>query len=255
MRGLDDKTILIAGGTGGIGTATALRLGAEGANVVVGSRNEASVAQVVQQVEEAGGRALAVSLDIADEASIRAAVKAAVGTFGALHGVHVNAAEMSPDVITNDSNVADLDLAVLDRTVEVNLRGAVVCTQVALPELLAAGGGALIYTSSSAAFVGEPERPAYAMTKSAVHALVRHVASRWGREGIRANAIAPGPVPSEAVLPYLDAELMDGLRAALRSPRIGKPDDVAAMVAFLASADGEWINGQAISVDGGMTLR
>jgi NAD(P)-dependent dehydrogenase (short-subunit alcohol dehydrogenase family) len=93
------------------------------------------------------------------------------------------------------------------------------------------------------------------MTKSGLHALVRHVASRWGREGIRANAVAPGPVPSEQVLGYLDDAMIDGMRAALRSPRLGRPDDVAGLVAFLMSADGEWINGQVINVDGGMVLR
>ena len=182
-------------------------------------------------------------------------MQAAVAKYGALDAVFVNAAEMSPDIIMNDSNVRDIDLMVFDRTVEVNLRGYVLCTKHALPHLLAAGGGSLIYSSSSAAYVGEPERPAYAMTKSAIHALVRHVASRWGKEGIRANAIAPGPVPSEAVLPYLPEEMMAGMLASVRSPRIGKPDDVASLVAFLASSEGEWINGQGISVDGGMTLR
>jgi NAD(P)-dependent dehydrogenase (short-subunit alcohol dehydrogenase family) len=81
------------------------------------------------------------------------------------------------------------------------------------------------------------------------------VASRWGREGIRANAVAPGPVPSDAVLPYLDQATLDGMQATLRSPRLGRPDDVAGMVAFLVSDDGEWINGQVINVDGGMVLR
>jgi NAD(P)-dependent dehydrogenase (short-subunit alcohol dehydrogenase family) len=255
MEGLQGKTVLIAGGTGGIGTATALRLAREGANVVVGSRNEANVEQVVDDVHNAGGSAHAARLDIADESSVVEAVQATLTKYGALDALFVNAAEMSPDIIMNDSNVLDIDMKVFDRTVEVNLRGYVLCTQHALPHLLAAGGGALIYTSSSAAFVGEPERPSYAMTKSAVHALVRHVASRWGKEGIRANAIAPGPVPSEAMLPYLPEEMYAGLLASVRSPRIGKPDDVASLVAFLASSEGEWINGQAISVDGGMTLR
>jgi NAD(P)-dependent dehydrogenase (short-subunit alcohol dehydrogenase family) len=255
MEGLQGKTVLIAGGTGGIGSATARRLGREGANVVVGSRNEANVEQVVDEVHQAGGVAHAARLDIADEASVVEAMQAAVAKYGALDGVFVNAAEMSPDVIMNDSNVLDIDMKVFDRTVEVNLRGYVLCTQHALPHLLAAGGGALIYTSSAAAIVGEPERPAYAMTKSAVHALVRHVASRWGREGIRANAVVPGPVPAEAVLPYMPDEMIEGILASVRSPRIGKPDDIASMVAFLASSEGEWINGQAISVDGGMTLR
>jgi NAD(P)-dependent dehydrogenase (short-subunit alcohol dehydrogenase family) len=255
MRGLQGKTVLIAGGTGGVGTATALRLGAEGANVVVGSRREASAAQVADAVTAAGGRALALQLDIADEASVIDGVRTAAEWCDGLDAVHVNAANMAPEVITNDSDVAAIELDVFDATVEVNLRGSLLCARHAVPALLSRGGGALVYTSSSAAFVGEPERPAYAMTKTGMHALVRHVASRWGREGIRANAVAPGPVPSEAVLPYFDQAMLDGMQAALRSPRLGRPDDVAAMVAFLVSDDGEWINGQVINVDGGMVLR
>ena len=255
MKGLQDKTVLIAGGTGGVGTATARRLGAEGANVVVGSRREESAAQVADAITAAGGRALALRLDIVDEASVIAAVQAAVEWSGGLDAMHVNAANMTPEVITNDSDVTAIDLDVFDATVRVNLRGTLLCTRHAVPALLAQGGGALVYTSSAAAFVGEPERPAYAMTKTGLHALVRHVATRWGREGIRANAVAPGPVPSEAVLPYLDEAMLDGMRAALHSPRLGRPDDVAALVAFLVSDDGEWINGQVINVDGGMVLR
>ena len=255
MKGLRGKTVLIAGGTGGVGTATALRLGAEGANVVVGSRREESAAQVADAVTAAGGRALALRLDIVDEASVVAGVRTAAEWCDGLDAVHVNAANMTPEVITNDSDVAAIELDVFDATVQVNLRGSLLCARHAVPALLASGGGALVYTSSSAAFVGEPERPAYAMTKTGLHALVRHVASRWGREGIRANAVAPGPVPSEAVLPYLDQAMLDGMQAALRSPRLGRPDDVAAMVAFLVSDDGEWINGQVINVDGGMVLR
>jgi len=255
MKGLQGKTVLIAGGTGGVGTATALRLGAEGANVVVGSRREESAVQVADAVTAAGGRAIALQLDIVEEASVVAAVRTAAESFDGLDAMHVNAANMTPEVIMNDSDATAIDLDVFDATVQVNLRGALLCTRHAVPALLANGGGALVYTSSAAAFVGEPERPAYAMTKTGMHALVHHVASRWGREGIRANAVAPGPVPAEAVLPYLDQATLDGMQAALRSPRLGRPDDVAAMVAFLVSDDGEWINGQVINVDGGMVLR
>ncbi len=203
----------------------------------------------------AGGRAFAVELDPADEASVGAAIRATVAEFGRLDALHVNAANMTAEVIANDSDAVGIDLGVFDQTVAVNLRGPLLCTRHAVPALLDAGGGAIVYTSSAAAFVGEAERPAYAMTKSGLHALVRHVASRWGREGIRANAVAPGPVPSEAVLAYLDDAMIEGIKSAVRSPRIGRPEDVAGMIAFLVSDDGEWVNGQVINVDGGMVMR
>ena len=183
-------------------------------------------------------------------------MRTTVAEFDRLDALHVNAANMTPEVIMNDSDATGIDLDVFDATVQVNLRGrAAVHAPRGARAARRSGGGALVYTSSAAAFVGEPERPAYAMTKTGMHALVHHVASRWGRDGIRANAVAPGPVPSEAVLPYLDQATLDGMQAALRSPRLGRPDDVAAMVAFLVSDDGEWINGQVINVDGGMVLR
>ena len=113
-----------------------------------------------------------------------------------------------------------------------------------------------VFTSSGSAFAGEPQRPAYAMSKSGINALVRHIASRWGKERIRANAVAPGLVRTEKNFQILDDEnTLSTILGTIRSPRVGKPDDIAAMVAFLASADGEWITGQVIAVDGGTTMR
>ncbi len=255
MDGLQDKTVLIAGGTGMIGTATALRLALEGAQVVVGSRTDSAVEQVVEKIQAEGGEARPVHLDIADEGSVAAAVRTAVDAYGGLDAVHVNAGNMDREVIMNDTNAAEIDLEVFDRTLQVNLRGSLLCTRYAIPEILKRGGGSLVYTSSSAAFVGEPERPAYAVSKIGVHALVRHVASRWGKEGIRANGIAPGPILTDEAEGYLPPEYKEAMLAQVRSPRLGRPEDVAAMVAFLMSSEGEWINGQSLSVDGGMTLR
>jgi NAD(P)-dependent dehydrogenase (short-subunit alcohol dehydrogenase family) len=255
MDGLQGKVMLIAGGTGTIGTATAQRLAMEGASVVVGSRTDATAAEVVEKIRAEGGEARPVHLDITDDSSVRAAVRQAVDAYGGLDGVHVNAANMDREVITGDSDAVDIDLDVFDRTVAVNLRGHVLCTRHAIPEILKRGGGAIVYTSSSAAFVGEPERLAYAATKSGVHALVRHVASRWGKEGIRANAVAPGPILTDDVEKQMPTEFKDMMLAAVRSARLGRPEDIAAFVTFLMSSEGEWINGQTISVDGGMTLR
>jgi NAD(P)-dependent dehydrogenase (short-subunit alcohol dehydrogenase family) len=255
MEGLEGKAVLVAGGTGTIGTGTALRLALEGASVVVGSRRPESAEEVVEKIRAEGGDARPVCLDITDDDSVRAAVRQTVDAYGGLDAVHVNAANMEREVITGDTDVVEMDLDVFDRTLEVNLRGHVLCTRHTVPALLARGGGSIVYTSSAAAFVGEPERPAYAASKSGIHALVRHVASRWGKEGIRANGVAPGPILGEAAETQLPAEYKEAMLAVVRSPRVGRPADVAALVAFLMSSEGEWINGQTISVDGGMTLR
>jgi NAD(P)-dependent dehydrogenase (short-subunit alcohol dehydrogenase family) len=121
--------------------------------------------------------------------------------------------------------------------------------------MLERGGGAIVYTSSGAAFIGEAERPSYAMAKAGIHALMRHVASRWGKAGIRANVVAPGFVLTENNLKTMPEQLKVLALGKTRSTRTGKPEDIAAMACLLLSDDGEWINGQVISVDGGATMR
>lgn len=255
MRGLTDKVVVVAGGGSGIGAATARRLGAEGAAVVVGDLDGPNADEVAAEVRGAGGRALAVQFDIADDASVGALVAAAVGEYGGLDAMHANAADLSPETIGRDSNALDVPLEVFERTFRVNLEGHLLCTRHALPHLLARGGGALVYTSSAAGHIGEPERPSYAASKAGINSLVRHVASHWGRQGIRANSIAPGLVVTPAMDTGLPSEFREYALRVGRSPRLGRPDDIAGMVAFLVSDDGEWVNGQVLSVDGGASMR
>lgn len=248
---LKGKRILVIGSATGIGAATVLRLVAEGAHVCAADIN---VDGAEACAAAAGGGAFALPIDIADEAAVNRAVTQAVERLGGLDGVHVNAADLR--VIFADSNALEVDLAVFDRTITVNLRGHLLCTRAALPPLLASGGGAIVYTSSGSAEAGEAERPCYAMSKSGLHALMRHVASRWGRDGITANVIAPGftmTVEMEAGGQVPQA-LIDGFLAKGRSQRLGKSEDLAAMAALLLSEDGRWINGQAIHVNGGSLL-
>jgi NAD(P)-dependent dehydrogenase (short-subunit alcohol dehydrogenase family) len=247
------KTYIVAGGGSGIGAATVLRLARSGARVVVGDPREDAAQRVATDVARAGGEALAQRFDIVDDASVRALVATAVEHYGGLDGIHVNAADL--DAVLQDSDAVDVPLEVYDRTMAVNLRGHLLCTRHAVPALLARGGGAIVYTSSGAAFMGEPARVAYAISKNGLHALLRHVASRWGREGIRANAVAPGLVMTDAVRRAMTEEARAQVLAITRSPRLGEPDDIAAAVAFLLSDDAAWINGQVLSVDGGVTLR
>ena len=253
MRGLKDKVVVVAGGATGIGAATALRIAEEGASVVIGDIN-LPVAQVLaDKIVAEGGKALAVAFDIGDDASVKRLVGAAVDTYGGIDGFHANAAHMG--LLARDGDAVDIALDVWDQTMATNLRGHLLCTRHAVPALLARGGGAIVYTSSGAAYVGEPARLAYAVAKSGINALMRHVASRWGKEGIRANAIAPGVVMTENALANMPAARRDMLLSQTRSARLGRTSDIAATVAMLMSDDGDWINGQVISVDGGITMR
>ena len=253
MRGLKDKVVIVAGGATGIGASTALRLAEHGARLVVGDINAAGAEAITSQITKTGGKALSIPFDISDDASVRALVRAAVDAYGGLDAIHVNAADLS--LCARDPDALELDLDVFDRTIAVNLRGHLLCTRHAVPELAKRGGGAIVYTSSGAAFVGEPVRVSYAISKAGINALMRHVASRWGKEGIRSNAIAPGLVMTDAALENMPKERQADMLALGRSTRLGRPADIASTVAMLMSDDGEWINGQVISVDGGITLR
>jgi NAD(P)-dependent dehydrogenase (short-subunit alcohol dehydrogenase family) len=255
MLGLTDKFVVVAGGGSGIGAATARRLGAEGAAVVVGDLYGDTAQAVAAEVRNAGGRAVGVAFDIADDDSVGALVATAVSEFGGVDHMHANAADLSPETIGRDSDALTVPLEVFDRTLQVNLRGHLLCTRHALPPMLERGGGAIVYTSSAAGHIGEPERPSYGVSKAGINSIVRHVASRWGREGIRANSVAPGLVITPAMAETIAPEFKEYALGVGRSPRLGRPDDIAAMVAYLMSDDAEWINGQVLSVDGGASLR
>jgi NAD(P)-dependent dehydrogenase (short-subunit alcohol dehydrogenase family) len=254
MRGLGGKVAVIVGGASGLGAATAHRLGQEGYRVVVGDLAAEAASGVADEIEQDGGESVAVPFDLSDPLSIRALFDAAVERFGGVHAVFNVGADMS--TLSRDTDVVDIDLDVWDRVMCVNLRGYVSAMKQAIPLMLECGGGAIVNMSSAAAFQGEPARPAYATAKAGIGALTRHVASRWGREGIRCNAVAPGFTATEAIKSapqWRDLE-KEALKR-MRSPRVGTPDDVASLVAFLMSDEGAWINGQVLNVDGGTILR
>jgi NAD(P)-dependent dehydrogenase (short-subunit alcohol dehydrogenase family) len=255
VRGLTDKVVVIAGGGSGIGAATAVRLGEEGAQVVVGDLAADNAQAVAAGIRDAGGRAISAEFDISIDESVGALMASAVDAFGGVDLLHANAADMTEAAILSDTDAVDVDLGVFDRTIAVNLRGFLLCTRHAIPRMLERGGGAIVYTSSATAHVGEPQRPSYGISKSGINALMRHVSARWGREGIRANCVAPGMVLSKTLLEHSDEEFREFALGLGRVDRLGEPEDIAAAVAFLMSDDASWITAQVISVDGGSTVR
>jgi NAD(P)-dependent dehydrogenase (short-subunit alcohol dehydrogenase family) len=258
VHGLTDRVMLVAGGATGMGAATARRLAAEGAKVVVGDINISGAEKTAHGIETAGGAAIALEYDQSEDRSIEQLVTAAVAHFGALHGVHANAADLRPETLGRDADLLDMDLDVWQRTLRVNLIGYALVIRAALPHLLSAGGGGIVCTTSDATRVGEPTRPAYAAAKGGVNALIRHVASRWGKERIRCNAVSPGTVMSETGHEWVErlgGQFLESITSRIRSDRVGQPDDIAGAVAFLLSADGAWVNGQVWSVNGGSVFR
>jgi len=251
---LAGKVAVVAGGGNGIGAASARRLAAEGAHVVVADIDAAAAARVAESISSGGASAVSLAFDISDEHSVGELFEEAAGAFGGVDLLHNVAADLSPGTIGRDTDLLDVDLAVWDRTMQVDLRGYVLTMRAAIPMMLARGGGAIVNTSSVAAFVGEAARPAYAAAKAGINAVTRQVANRWGREGIRCNVVAPGLVLTETADAVLGAALSQRL-AKNPSGRLGRPDDIAASVAYLLSSDAGFINGQVISVDGGITMR
>ena len=252
MKNLKGKCILVCGGATGIGAATAHRLSDAGARVAIGDLNIDGADSLVQSLNEQGGQAVAWEYDQADPESVQALVARAIEHFGRLDGLFANVANIA--AVMEDGDILSNEPALWENTLAVNLVGTAMLVKAALPPMLKQKSGAMVLTSSDASAVGEPERPAYAASKAGVNSLCRHVASKWGREGIRCNVISPGFVLTEQLDANMPQEMKDWMLKGARSPRHGAPEDIAGAVAFLLSDDGEWVNGQTWRVNGGVSF-
>lgn len=251
MRGLSGKIGIVAGGGRGIGAATAKRLAAEGVQVVIGDLVGDWAREVADSIKSEGGNAIGVDLDGTSAESQAAIVAVAQEQFGGLDFYHSNLAGGTE----GDVDALNCPVEVLEKSFSINTKSHFLATQAALPKIIERGGGAMIYTSSGAASGGAPWQVAYPMTKNAIHALACHVASKFGKQGIRANVICPGLVLTEAVKQHLTDEYVERGLKAVPHTRLGLPEDIAAAVTFLASDDGAWVNGQVWHVNGGAQMR
>jgi NAD(P)-dependent dehydrogenase (short-subunit alcohol dehydrogenase family) len=257
MRRLEEKVAIVVGGATGIGAAMCRRLASEGAFVVVADVNMAGAEKTATAIDDNGGRAVAVEIDLLEEPSVADMVERTVSAFGGVDLLDNNAADTSPAAMMGDLDVVTIDMALWDRIFAINLRGFALTCRYTIPAMLERGGGAIVNIASGSGTNGEPDHVAYGCSKAGVIQLARHIGARWGKEGIRCNAIAPGLIVTEKVAAL--GETFEGfsnlILARLLTPRLGLPEDIAATVAFLLSDDAGYISGQVFAVDGGMFIR
>ncbi|MGO4750411.1 SDR family NAD(P)-dependent oxidoreductase [Streptomyces sp. 2MCAF27] len=247
--GLESKSVIVTGAASGIGRAAALKFAREGARVLVADLNRAGAEQTVEEIAEAGGQALAVDGDLSDQQVVEQVVQRAVATFGGV------------DVLVNNAGIMDRMSALgetedpeWERVIRINLTAPFLLTRAVLPHMLAAGRGSIVFTASEAGLRGSAAGAAYTASKHGVIGLVKNLAVMYRKQGIRANAIAPGPTSTniqvdagaEAHGPAVIGQLIGA-----NIGRLGSAEEQAAAIVFLASDDASFVNGAVLAVDDG----
>ena len=250
---LQDKVAIITGGGSGMGRTAALIFAGQGARVVVAEFSEAAGRETVGLVEAAGGTASFIRADVSSEVDAKSMVDHAIATYGRLDVLYNNAGIM-PEA---DHSVTDTDVAVWDQVMAVNVRGVFLGCKYAIPPMAAQSSGSIINIASFVALVGcSVPQDAYTASKGALLALTRSLAVQFGPQGIRTNAICPGPIETPLLMDWLlKDEAAKQLRLA-RNPtgRFGKPEEIVNMAVYLASDESRFTNGAQLVVDGGISI-
>ncbi|SDX22206.1 3-oxoacyl-[acyl-carrier protein] reductase [Collimonas sp. OK242] len=239
------KVAIVTGSSRGIGAAVAQRLAADGFAVIINYSGSAAAAETLaQQLLQQGRQAMAVQADVSDPAAVRALFDAAERTFGGVDVLVNNAGIMV------NASIGETDDASFDRQVAINLKGSFNTLREAAKRLR--NGGRIINFSSSVVGMLQPTYGVYAATKAAVEAMTSVLAKELRGKNITVNAVAPGPTATDLFLNGKPQELVERLSKLAPLERLGQPQDIAAAVAFLAGADGGWINGQILRANGGI---
>jgi 3-oxoacyl-[acyl-carrier protein] reductase len=248
MFDLTDKVALVTGGSRGIGRAVAVALGRAGALVVINYvGNEAAATEALGEVEAAGGRAELSRFDVSDPEQVDAAVKGVITRHGRL------------DVLVNNAGIAIDQLLLrvkpeeLEKTWAINVNGAIYCAKSAIRPMMKQKRGRIINLSSVVAESGNPGQVVYSASKSAILGMTRTLAREYAARGITVNAVAPGFIETDMTAELPDAA-KQGILEQTPAGRIGRPEEVAAAVLFLASDEAAYVTGQTLRVNGGMYL-
>ena len=244
------KTAIVTGAGSGVGRAIALGLASGGASVVIADLSAERAESVVSEIKSSGGSALAVSVDVADAPGVRDMVSKAVEKFGKIDILISNAGwdKVMPFV--------DTDEGLWDRVIDINYRGHVACAHAAVPHMIEAGSGKIVFIASDAGRVGSSGEAIYSGAKGAVIAFSKALARETARKGINVNCVAPGltDTPMLAQVSEGNEKLMGAIIRSIPLGRVGTPQEVANAALFMASADADYITGQTLSVNGGLSM-
>ncbi len=242
----DGRVVIITGGAGGIGAATARLMTARGARVAIADIDEAGAQALAEELPDA----LAVTLDLEHQSSIKPMIAAVVAHYGQLDVLINNAALLGPEIAQRDGNVEDMDTDLWDRTYRINVRGTMIACREALPHLRATRGN-IVNTVSNLALQGHLIQAAYSSSKAAIIQMTRAIAASHGKLGVRCNAVAPGMTSTPALLEAFPPPLRQLVEDETLRDQLGEPEDIAESIAFLASPAARNITGHVLVSDGG----
>lgn len=251
---LDGKVTIVTGGAGGIGVQVCAVMAQHGARLVVADIVADKAAEVAEELSKTGAEAMHFALDLADEQSIKSMFEATLKAYGRLDVIDNNAALLNAEMAQRDSNIEDMATEDWDATFAVNTRGTMISCREALKIMSEQGSGSIINTASNLALQGNVIQAAYSASKAAVIQMTRSIATSHGKKGIRANTVLPGLTGTLAALSHLPKELLETVEEETLTPFLGAPEDIAHLVAFLASDEARYITGQAIAADGGTSI-
>ena len=249
MSRLDGKVVIVVGAATGSAAGAARRIALAGADLIVADMDAGDAEATAAKIRGDGGQASAEQVDVRDEESVAGLMDRVAGRHGTIDGLHNDIT--SHRFAERDTHIAELDTETWEDVIQGGLRGYLYTTKHAVPHMARNGGGAIVNISAISAWSAQPMNPAYSIARGGVLALTASVVASYGKHGIRCNAICPGFIVNETTERRFSDDFREMVLTHIPYTRLGRPDDIGRLAAFLLSADADYISGQVISVDGG----